>query len=103
MRRIAIACFCIAVVGLVPAVAHADQIKIGRWSQQEGPSKASVSASIAVHGARSGRDFAKLLETIRQLNAVQGTAELYRSHGDVRMPANLLVNLDRLVVADQAD
>ncbi len=56
MRRIAIACFCIAVVGVVPAVAHADTIKIGRWSQQEGPSKASVSASIAVHGARSGRD-----------------------------------------------
>ena len=56
MRRIAIACFCIAVVGLVPAVARADTIKIGRWSQQEGPSKASVSASIAVHGARSGRD-----------------------------------------------
>ncbi len=56
MRRIAIACFCIAVVGLVPAVARADTIKIGRWSQQEGPSKASVSASIAVHGARPGRD-----------------------------------------------
>jgi hypothetical protein len=56
MRRIAIASFCIAVVALVPAVAQADTIKIGRWSQQEGPSKASVSASIGVHGARSGRD-----------------------------------------------
>jgi RNA polymerase sigma factor (sigma-70 family) len=53
--------------------------------------------------AHSGRNFAKVLETIRQLNAVQGTAELYRSHGDVRMPVNLLVNLDRLVAADQAD
>jgi hypothetical protein len=54
MRRIAIAC--IAVVGVLPAVAHADTIKIGRWSQQEGPSKASVSASIAVHGGRPGHD-----------------------------------------------
>ena len=56
MRRIAIACMCIAVVAVLPAVAHADTIKIGRWSQQEGPSKASVSASIAAHGARPGRD-----------------------------------------------
>jgi hypothetical protein len=55
MRGIAIACMCIAMLAMTPAVARADTIKIGRWSQQEGPSKASVSASIAAHGVRPGR------------------------------------------------
>jgi hypothetical protein len=56
MRRVALACVCTALVGWFPALAHADTIKIGRWSQQEGPSKASVSARISIRGARSGRD-----------------------------------------------
>jgi hypothetical protein len=55
MRRVALACVCAGLAGWFPALAHADTIKIGRWSQQEGPSKASVSASISIRGARSGR------------------------------------------------
>jgi hypothetical protein len=57
MRRLALACLWIAAVGFLPAGAYGDNtIKIGRWSQQEGPGRATVSATISIHGARSGRD-----------------------------------------------
>ena len=54
MKRLAFAAVSALVLWL-PAVAHADTIKIGRWSQQEGASKASVGASIAARGVRPGR------------------------------------------------
>jgi hypothetical protein len=52
MKRLALSGVCIALIGCLPAVAYADTIKIGRWSQQEGPGKASVGASISSNGVR---------------------------------------------------
>ena len=43
------------------------------------------------------RDRVAVLHTIRQLNAVEGTAELYRSHGDVPMPPGIPLALDSIL------
>jgi len=54
MKRLAVATISALVLWL-PAVAHADKIKIGRWSQQEGAGRASIGASISARGTRPGR------------------------------------------------
>lgn len=56
MKRFALSCVYATFIGCLPAVAYADTIKIGRWSQQEGPGIASVGASISSNGVRPGRE-----------------------------------------------